>query len=492
MYEFLDTVDLYSFDVLERQEVTTFASMMVPGDFDTTHREMELLSLDDDEEIVPMVEKKPSYSSSVDRPVDKPGVEIFRSDAIVQIIGDRVVVTNPNPADRQEVSIPVNSVLAYLANDMFLSPGRFNCYNAMIAYNIAPFIQIPHVNNFKTDGQLKILVDFLIGVDHCATRYPVRFHTKADAMKILVIGSAAESGVSGVAYRVLDHIDRFFEIDLWDPYETDVAESSKNVFYRRHRGKWGYCDSINEYDLVFDDAYVRRDGNRLALDRRRTILDAKDFSIKWLPCPDDDFYFEGVTCYYQAANTETRERRGVKYPRRYHSYHNTFSGVCSFCTELKYQLNLPHSLSLYDYVSRAHKRSCVSGLEVFSRDVVMRHECCSRTKAASMPYATLRCGHDTSIMLHRVNNLSRERVLYDVAANITEHGYRRIAARDACIRARRVDGRIMINVPYIVSAIATEIVVRVDEYYLVNRLRKDELSVHCNDVIIWDYDSEGS
>jgi hypothetical protein len=476
----LDPVDLYEFLPLESQGNMFSTPMLVLDEFDFDARTELLLSLDDEDELPELYDFVPTQLVVAPKRVS--GVEIFQPDATIRVSGGDVVVTTDD-----QIVLPVNVVLAYLANDMFLRSARPTGYEVMLDLGVVPFIQIPHVNNHKTDGQLKILVDFFIGVDACAFRHPTRFRVATDPMRILVIGSASESGINGISYAILQYLDFYFEVDMWDPYEVEGGKTLPHVVYRRHRGLWKYDNDLSKYDIVFDDAFVVRRKNRETLDPNRSVLKANDFSIKWLKHEDDN-YFNGVACYHQAINTEALERRGVKYPRVYHSFHNTFAGVCALCVELKYQLLCSYSPRVYNFVLYSHKKCCVPGVNVVSRAVSMAHECCSRNKSATVPYAQLYCGHHTKIKLYRVNHLSSQRKLYTLPKDLVENDYRSIVARDVLVTSSRVNGVPTVRADFVVTAIAVNIVIRVDEYYLVTIVYADEKNCVCNDIVDWVYD----
>jgi len=482
---FFDLIDTYQFRDCPSQDVVFSSPMIQMGEFDSASRSALLLSLADD--FVPE-STSVSVTSVVTNPAMLPGVEIFQPDAIVRVKEDAVVVSSVH----DDVFIPKYAVMAYLANDLFLSNRKLEAYYAMMALKIAPYIDIPHANNDHTDGQLKILVDFVLGVDSCLARNPTRFRASGDPIRILIIGSASESGVSGVAYHILDFMGIFFDIELWDPYECEGVSKSTFGVYRRHRGLWNYgavnSERLFTFDIVFDDAFVNREHNRSDLDPERTVLCARDFSVKWLANTADDKYFSGINCYHQASNLVSLERRGVKYPRVYHHFKNLFAGKCAFCAELKYILQLQYDACFFDYVLRAHKKCCVIGVDVFSRAVVMKNECCVRSQCSTPPLVKLQCGHSSSLSLTRVKNLSPERVLYAPQFDLNERDYRRIVVRDLFLMARRFDGVIYVNANYVASVIATNIVIQVDEYFLVTRVRSDEVRVACQDVIIWRYD----
>jgi len=476
----LDPVDLYEFLPLESQGTMFSTSMLTLNEFDFDARSALLSSLDDEDEL-----SEPDDFVTTQVVVDPkraPGVEIFQPDATIRVRDGDVLITKDD-----QLILPINVVLAYLANDMFLKKAFSLGYETMLRVGVAPSVQIPHVNNYRTDGQLKILVDFFLGIDACAFRTPARFHSDKDPMRILVIGSASESGINGVSYAILQHLDLFFEIDMWDPYEVEKEESFPSVVYRRHRGLWKYDNSLDKYDIVFDDAFITRHRNCETLDPNHNVLNAKDFSIKWLKCEDDD-YFKGVTCYHQAINTEALERRGIKYPRLYHSYHNTFAGNCALCVELKYQLLRTYSAKVYHFVLYCHKKCCVTGVNVVSRAVSMAHECCSRNKNATVPYAQLNCGHSTKVKLYRVNHLSSQRKLYAIPKDLVENDYRSMVARDVLITSVRRNGVPTVRADFVVTAIAVNLVIRVDEYFLVTIVYCDEEVCVCNDIVDWVYD----
>jgi len=271
------------------------------------------------------------------------------------------------------VTVPVYEHNAYFYAGMHLPEQQRDeeLYDRLVANKINVPISTPQIVN-QTDGQLKICVDFVIGVDQAIVRRGRQ--NEAESFKILVIGSASEWGVSSLAYNSLDHIyyPLKIEIDLYDPYEVDreytnyvyIDRDKYERVYRHHRQCYAYdVQDIVKYDLVFDDAYNMNlrdnESQRVALDPNKVVLQARDYSIKRLPVDKEYFVHARGSVYVQALQTKARETRFTKYPREYGPYKKSCLGRCAACNEVRYMVaRIPDALA--KYLMLCHKVNCVT------------------------------------------------------------------------------------------------------------------------------------
>jgi len=331
------------------------------------------------------------------------GHEMSERGAIVtKVAGDYVV-----DLGYQVVSVPSTVANAYYANGLHTTNPDMAGYNAMIKAGVAPEIQVPTLK--ASDGQLKIVTDFVIGIDSMIAR------SLKESYRILVIGSSSESGVSGMAYGILSKMKVNCEIHLYDSCERDHQYVDGAVKYHYHRELWKYGDSVEHFDIVFDDAYVlgldKDTSMREHLDPSRSILGANDYSIKSLK--SDVQYFADHHIYCQAAVTPLNEHRCVKFKRVYGVYRPLFEGKCPFCTQLKYLLKRDYDWSFFEYFLRSHKRSCVSGFHVFPRHLRFKNDCCLHNQSSSAPNRLLLCSkHSSYITLIPTHKLSKARKIY--------------------------------------------------------------------------------
>jgi len=346
----------------------------------------------------------------------KPGAKV--------LVDDRVV--SPTPSDwrfsmmeDEEESIPDYVVRAYYYCNLHLSDTErnYDLYDRLIETGVRIPIEVPQ-RAVVNDGQLKILVDFLIGVDHWLTRNPT-----SQLCTILVVGSASESGIASLAYGVLQHMryDCDFVLDLYDPYETerhysiewrDSVNVQRQAIYTHHRAFYNY-DAHPEhkelYDILFDDAYVvgadPMMSHRAAIDSRKHSLKFRDYSIKRLVGDNDYFSSEKVQIYEQASKTKSGETRVVKYPRLYGRYNYVTLGRCSLCTEIQYMIRHHMYPSAIDYILMAHSKSCAPHQP--RRDKRTNQHCCSG--AVIHDYARLlQCvTHNSSLALYEIDWVQR-------------------------------------------------------------------------------------
>jgi len=434
-----------------------------------------------------------------------PGCEVLLDHAVINKKLDVVEVSVPG----YKGEIPLYAVYAYFACQMYLTNTHRLLYDSYIAARKAPTYPIPVTK--ADDGQLKIVVDFMIGIDNLIFRefgsYD-QFREVKRPLAILVIGSSSEGGVSGVAYKILPLLDIQVKIDMYDPYESNVTEQIGQVEYVRHRAFWKYGDSVEKYDIVFDDAYLKtRFGvSRLSFDPNRTILTARDFSVKYLMA-DLDYFTSRVCCYEQAAKlSNSHEHRGTRYPRTYGQIVDNFDGKCGLCIEFKYMTRLVYSNRVLDYVLRAHKRNCVSGVEVFSRAVLMRDNCCNRVTTPGLPRIFVCPNHKSYMKLYRVKALASSRTIYllktrdgaatkrvkkkkscasvtetiPVAIKLNMIDYSSVAKLDVVVVAHRTVTGAVVECPKRVFAIAVSIVIRLEEDYFVSVLMGNEVALESN------------
>jgi len=342
--------------------------------------------------------------------VNVAGHEMSERGAVVtRAAGDYVV-----DLGYQIVAVPVTTVNAYYANGLHTPEPNVDGYNAMVRAGVAPEIQVPTIKH--NDGQLKIVTDFVIGVDAMVFRSP------KPCYKILVIGSSSESGVSGIAYGILSKMNIDCEIHLYDSCERERQVIDGRVKYYYHRDLWRYGDSVDDYDIVFDDAYDigfntsdntcdSQGSMREHLDPMRSVLKARDFSIKYLK--SDINYFRGEKVYCQAAFTPLNEHRCVKFDRYYGRYKPLFEGKCPFCVQLKYLLKRDYDWNFFEYFLRSHKHSCVAGFHVFPRHLRFQNDCCVRNQISAAPNRLLLCSkHSSYVSLYPLHKLSMARKIY--------------------------------------------------------------------------------
>jgi len=260
------------------------------------------------------------------------------------------------------VLVPERTVCNYFATSMHLAEPYRNEELFERLENAKIKIPVAHPQVGKSDGQLKILVDFAIGIDHYVSREGF-----AD-LRVLVVGSTSESGRASMSYRIMDYVDYAcnITIDLYDPYETDRevrVERGKNyTHYRYHRAYFKYDKHNIQHDLLFDDAYVVtgdiQTRHRHIIDPDGVFAHYKDYSVKCLLADYEFFQRYGGIKYSQCLRTDSGEVRMTKYPRLYGPYTANTLGRCAACAELVYMWRQKYSRRVTDYVLTVHKAPC--------------------------------------------------------------------------------------------------------------------------------------
>jgi len=405
----VDLDDDYDFFVPTVLTPFPIGPMMVPIYRSLEDRQKMLDDIfDDDDEPVVVPIRALDYNHETH--VNVVGHEMSERGAIITRAGGDYVVD----LGYQVTTVPVTVVNAYYANGLHTPDPNLDGYNAMVRAGVAPEVQVPTIKH--SDGQLKIVTDFVVGVDAMVARCP------KSRYRILVIGSSSESGISGVAYGILSKMGIDCDIHLYDSCERQrhVTDGRVNYFY--HRELWKYGDSVDDYDIVFDDAYDigfnanqivgdSQESMRAHLDPTRSILKARDYSIKCLT--SDVVYFSGQKIYCQAATTPLNEHRCVKFNRYYGKFKPLFEGKCPFCVQLKYLLKRDYDWNFFEYFLRSHKRSCVVGFHVFPRHLRFQNDCCLRNQSSAAPNRLLVCSkHSSYVSLYPVQKLSPTRKIY--------------------------------------------------------------------------------
>jgi len=454
----IDFDDDYEFHVTQNFKDTPVGPMMQPVYRSLEERQYALDHLFD-EDPVPYVPIR-ALDYNHEAVVNVPGHELSDRGAVVSHTDCFVV-----DMGFQSLEIPEIAVRAYYASGLHTNTPDIDRYNAFILTGVAPEIKPPVMQS--SDGQLKILTDFVIGVDHMVAR------ESKDAYLILVIGSASESGISGVAYRVLTKMKIKCEIHLYDPCERENDFVEGDVHYVYHRGLWNYDDDISCFDIVFDDAYIVGADTKLSmrdqLDPNKRVLTARDYSIKCLTV--DVHYFFGYNLFRQAAKTPSDEHRCVKHKRYYGLYRPLFEGKCAFCTQMKYLLRRDYEWDFFEYVLRAHKRPCVLGFRVFPRQVCVQNDCCLRTKS-TLPNRLLICAHHSSyIGLYPLQRLSPDRRLYSPQL---PYDFEKMEFWDVVIESQNVGHNVVVSGEKLIFLVARSLVIRHQGQYFVSSLLKNE------------------
>jgi len=313
----------------------------------------------------------------------------------------------------ETVHVPEYSVCAYFFARMYMAPEHREeaLYQALVAHKIRVAIPVP-VKPCHSDGQLKILVDFVIAVDHMVTR------ENKDVYKILVIGSSSESGRSSLAYTVLMFmsIPADITVVMYDPYEeTSVTTHSvvdwfgnpRKIVFDRRRAYYEYkFQDAKEYDLLLDDAYIVGEtsayAHRMRIDPKKMYQLFPDYSIKYLP-GDMAYFSDDVESmvYEQSLLTKAQEMRITKYPRLYGEVHKNGLGRCSACVELMYMLRRDYNANFTSYVLQNHYKACQPF--VASVKPIESRCCVPRRVVTSQSKITLCNIHGTSRPLYIVD-----------------------------------------------------------------------------------------
>jgi len=200
------------------------------------------------------------------------------------------------------------------------------------------------------DGQLKILTDVILAVDAAGR----------DIMKILVIGSASEDGVSsGLAYGIFPYMVDNVQVDLYDPYNNPGEVDVKGVKYRYYQQeKKIERNDSKSYDLLLDDAWEK--SCTRPWDKEGNYKYFRHYSVKWFKDMNVEFRSVFSHIYYQAFSTGEHEQRLVSrrvtdLNLRYHP----ILGDCPGCRELKYNLNRIYSDDFYRYYMSCHQVNCI-------------------------------------------------------------------------------------------------------------------------------------
>jgi len=455
---FVDLDDEYDFFVPVNCNPIPVGPMMSSIYRSVEDRQYDLDHLFDEEPAVSVPIRKLDYNHS--SYVDVPGHEMSERGAIVTRDNGFVVDLGYQIAHVTDLAAS-----AYYASGLHTDQPDIAAYNAYIAAGVAPEITVPTLK--QSDGQLKILTDFVLGVDAMVTR------VSKSSYKILVVGSASESGVSGLAYGILSRMNIKCDIHLYDSCERENNYVEGDVHYYYHRGLWKYGDDVSEFDIVFDDAYditvPAEVCMRQHLDPNRTILAAKDYSIKCLY--SDALYFKDLNLYCQASITPSNEHRCVKFPRIYGRYRPFFEGTCPFCTQLKYLLTRVYDWNFFEYFLRVHRTPCVRGFRKFPRHVQFRNDCCRRTTSTFANRLLVCVTHSSYIGFLPVRKISTMRQLYTPRI---PYDFDKLEFWDVIIESTSDRGIGIITVDLIILLIARSIIIRHQGQYFVSHLMLGE------------------
>jgi len=314
------------------------------------------------------------------------------------------------------VKVPEYEVSAYFFCRMFLaeSERRPALYERLVKNKVRIPIPIPSVPRYE-DGQLKIMTDLVIAIDHMVSR------TQQSLYNILVVGSSAQSGRSSTAYGIIPYmkIPANIKIELYDPYNREMMYKEHVVVdnvgyvieYIYHRSEYVYSKEVENYDMVLDDAYVMTEGvmhsHRATIDPERYYTKAADYSIKRLP-GDAAYFSEDVESYEyaQALRTVASETRMTRYPRLYRPFVDIGLGLCTACIELGYMLRRSYGLDFVKYFLQHHKRPCQQKYAVYHRED--RFACCEQFTARKQNSQIIVCSqHQAGLEVFEVNETKR-------------------------------------------------------------------------------------
>lgn len=462
MFE-VDLDDDYVFFVNTVTTPFPVGPMMSPIYRSVEERQSLLDHLFDDEEISEVAPIR-SLDYNHYAHVDVIGHEMSERGAVVTKSGSDYLID----LGYQVAAVPVVVAHAYYANDLHTNEPNIDGYKAMVAAGVAPEIQVPTLK--RSDGQLKIVTDFVLGIDAMIARQ------QKDTYKILVIGSSSESGVSGMAYGILTKMKINCEIHLYDSCERQQQYVDGTITYKYFRELWKYGSSVDDFDIVFDDAYALNIDSSVSmreyLDPTRSILSAKDYSIKCLK--SDVQYFVNESIYCQAAITPSNEHRCVKFKRQYNKYRPLFEGNCPFCVQLKYLLKRDYDWNFYEYFLRAHKNPCVAGFRVFPRYIRFKNDCCSRKSGSSSPNRILLCSkHSSYIDLFPTHTLSKSRKIYFPRL---PYDFNRLELDDVMIESDTTTQSSTVSGDRLIYLVARSIIIRHLGQYFVTKLSVGEVA----------------
>jgi len=321
----------------------------------------------------------------VDIPQQRPGSELYECEDVVHLEGEFVVDSYGNKLCTK------HDAQAYYASSSYMGDPD-GMYHSLRSLPSLEGIVIPLRG--QLGGQLKIFVDFALGVDHLLSR---GIGVESNPGRILVIGSSGESGVAGLSYNVLPLMEFFGEIDLYDPFEVSRVEKRRNVVFRYHKASYNYVVSdIIRYHFIFDDAFNVVGGPF----RLSPVVDhAQGFSVKMFSSTVTDKGYR----YVQATKTDSSELRCVSYFRAPHKYKAPEYGQCALCFELTFRMNKSYSKSFEKYVQGMHKKPCRKGFYSFYGPDVMCSQLLDDSKNPCRDHAR---GHK----FYRVPWLSTDRV----------------------------------------------------------------------------------
>jgi hypothetical protein len=244
-----------------------------------------------------------------------------------------------------ETQVMPGDVYAYLASGCHLGKGE----DAYLAKRKLPpgDVRMPLTT---TDGQAKIMLDFILGMDQMAS---MRRYGRKD-VRVLVVGSTAESGIAGLTYRVMSAMGFTGEIDLYDPFEIEAQYLLEGVQYRHHREYYTY-QTLDKYDIVFDDSYDMKSPEAPTKHRPIFAHRVKFYSLKHIP----GLSLQDGCLYKQVYETDAKEARSVSHPRVYiNAYKRYDIGRCRACLELELMLHEDLSEQARLLWHAAHKVPC--------------------------------------------------------------------------------------------------------------------------------------
>lgn len=202
---------------------------------------------------------------------------------------------------------------------------------------------IPAGGGFVDDGQLKITVDAALAIDALG---------KKENLNVLVIGSAAEGVVCGLAYDAISCMVKNSTFHLYDPSTVDCSYMLDTNQFSHHASIFSDFSNLDSFDIVLDDSWVH--DSYITEDFRRDVYNAKNFSVKCLP---GEVFPKGKR-YDQAFKTNGEFRavsRDVVFDYNFHPL-----GSCFACVELKYLLKNTYCADFYSRIMDVHRVNCLT------------------------------------------------------------------------------------------------------------------------------------
>jgi len=205
--------------------------------------------------------------------------------------------------------------------------------------------EIPGSREAIVDGQLKIVTDAILCASNIVNRRCCR---------ILVVGSSSAGYHSGLAYDILDHMFDSSVFELYDPEGVTIEYATDRNIYKHYAGIFDYSVSMEDYDMILDDAW---DG-RLHVDRDPgwRVKQGREYSIKTFPTD----IVEGKI-YHQLFKTNKMEVRLVSNVPEYDYRYVRGLGTCPACVELKYCMKGDYTPEFIEEFMSCHRINCRTG-----------------------------------------------------------------------------------------------------------------------------------